>query len=63
MPQEPCHPGKDTKPDRVIQSTAGKREPMEVVKQPERAYPAPLFGNYERFKQKSGALMQFLLRN
>ena len=50
MPQESCHPGKDTKPDRVIQSTAGKREPMEVVKQPERAYPAPLFGNYERLK-------------
>ena len=35
IPQEPWHPGKDAKPDHVIQSTAGKCAPMQVVKQPE----------------------------
>ena len=32
-------------------STAGKCTHIQVVKQPERAYPALLFGNYERLKQ------------
>ena len=35
MPHEPWLPGKGAKPDRVIDSTAGKCAPMQVVKQPE----------------------------
>ena len=35
MAQELWHPGKSTKLDRVIQSTARKCTPMEVLKQPE----------------------------
>ena len=36
MPQEPWHPGKGAKLDRIIgNSTAGKCAPMQVIKQPE----------------------------
>ena len=35
MPQEPWHPGKDAKPDRVIQSTTVECAAMQVIKQPE----------------------------
>ena len=35
MPQEPLHRGKGAKPDRVIQSIAGKCTSMQVIKQPE----------------------------
>ena len=35
MPQEPWHPGKGAKPDRVIQLDLGKCAPMQVIKQPE----------------------------
>ena len=35
MPQEPWHPRKGAKPDRVIQSTAGKCASMQVINQPE----------------------------
>ena len=36
MPQEPWHPGKGAKQDRVIQVNCGKCAPMQVTKQPER---------------------------
>ena len=35
MSQEPWHPGKGAKPDCIIQSTAGKCAPMQIIKQPE----------------------------
>ena len=35
MPQEPQHPGKDAKPDCVIQLNCEKCAPIQVIKQPE----------------------------